>query len=133
MTREETIKVLAILKAAYPNSYKNMTREEAQGTVSVWAMQFAAFPVEVVLLAINKIIASSTFPPTISEVKEKMRGMYWELWGILKTNEVQDTLSDLQVKRYQSMLAAIEPLRASANNEPAISDIMVAYNQYYIE
>lgn len=133
MTREETIKVLAILKAAYPNSYKGMTREEAQGTVSVWAMQFTAFPVEVVLLAINKIIASSTFPPTISEVKEKMRGMYWELWGILKTNEVQDTLSDLQVKRYQSMLAAIEPLRASANNEPAISDIMVAYNQYYIE
>lgn len=133
MTREETIKVLAILKAAYPNSYKGMTREEAQGTVSVWTMQFAAFPVEVVLLAINKIIASSTFPPTISEVKEKMRGMYWELWGILKTNEVQDTLSDLQVKRYQSMLAAIEPLRASANNEPAISDIMVAYNQYYIE
>lgn len=133
MTREETIKVLAILKAAYPNSYKGMTREEAQGTVSVWAMQFAAFPVEVVLLAINKIIASSTFPPTISEVKDKMRGMYWELWGILKTNEVQDTLSDLQVKRYQSMLAAVEPLRASANNEPAISDIMVAYNQYYIE
>lgn len=133
MTREETIKVLVILKAAYPNSYKGMTREEAQGTVSVWAMQFAAFPVEVVLLAINKIIASSTFPPTISEVKEKMRGMYWELWGILKTNEVQDTLTDLQVKRYQSMLAAIEPLRASANNEPAISDIMVAYNQYYIE
>ena len=133
MTREETIKVLAILKAAYPNSYKNMTREEAQGTVSVWAMQFAAFPVDVVLLAINKIIASSTFPPTISEVKEKMSDMYWELWGSLKTNEVQDTLSDLQVKRYQSMLAAIEPLRASANNEPAISDIMVAYNQYYIE
>lgn len=133
MTREETIKVLAILKAAYPNSYKGMTREEAQGTVSVWAMQFAAFPVEVVLLAINKIIASSTFPPTISEVKEKMRGMYWELWGILKTNETQDTLTDAQVLRYQNMLAAVEPLRASANNEPAISDIMVAYNQYYIE
>lgn len=133
MTREETIKVLAILKAAYPNAYRGMTREEAQGTVSVWAMQFAAFPVEVVLLAINKIIASSTFPPTISEVKEKMRGMYWELWGILKTNETQDTLSDAQVLRYQNMLAAVEPLRASANNEPAISDIMVAYNQYYIE
>ena len=42
MTREETIKVLAILKAAYPNAYKGMTREEAQGTVSVWAMQFAS-------------------------------------------------------------------------------------------
>lgn len=133
MTREETIKVLAILKAAYPNSYKGMTREEAQGTVTVWSMQFAAFPVEVVLLAVNKIIASSTFAPSISEVKEKMRGMYWELWGILKENETVHNLTDVQVKRYQSMLAAVEPLRASANNEPAISDIMVAYNQYYIE
>lgn len=132
MTREETIKVLAILKAAYPNSYKGMTREEAQGTVTVWSMQFAAFPVEVVLLAVNKIIASSTFAPSISEVKEKMRGMYWELWGIIKENETVHNLTDVQETQYRRMLSAIEPLRASYNNEPAISDIMSAYNQLYL-
>lgn len=130
MTREETIKVLAILKAAYPNSYKNMTREEAQGTVSVWAMQFAAFPVEVVLLAVNKIISSSTFPPAISEVKEKMRGMYWELWAILHDHENGKVLCEEELRQYQRMFAAIEPLRSSPQNEPAISDIMGAYQLY---
>ena len=33
MTREETVKILAILKAAYPNSYKGMTKEEANATI----------------------------------------------------------------------------------------------------
>lgn len=41
MTREDTIKVLAILKAAYPASYRNMSRDEANGTVMIWATQFA--------------------------------------------------------------------------------------------
>ena len=36
MTRDETTKVLALLKAAYPNSYKGMTKEEAMGTISIW-------------------------------------------------------------------------------------------------
>lgn len=133
MTREETIKVLAILKAAYPNSYKGMTREEAQGTVTIWSMQFASFPVEVVLLAINKIISSSTFPPAISEVKEKMRGMYWELWALLHDGEKYGGLEETQRVQYQRMLDAIEPLRGSPNNEPAIRDVMGAYQLYITE
>ena len=78
MTREETIKILAILKAAYPNSYKNMTKDEANGTVTIWAMQFANIPADVVMIAINKLISTSPFPPAICEVKEKIKGMYWE-------------------------------------------------------
>ena len=69
MTDKEAIQVLAVLKAAYPNSYKNMTTAEAAGTVNVWAIQFANVPVEVVIIAVNKLIATSTFPPAISEVK----------------------------------------------------------------
>jgi len=36
MTKKEAATILAILKAAYPNSYKGMTQEEAMGTVSVF-------------------------------------------------------------------------------------------------
>ena len=60
MTREEAIKVLAILKAAYPNSYRGMTKEEAHGTVAVWAAQFASMPASVVMIAINKKISKNT-------------------------------------------------------------------------
>ena len=130
MTREETIKVLAILKAAYPNAYKNMTREEANGTVTVWAMQFATFPVELVLLAVNKIIATSTFAPAISEVKDKIRGMYWELWTTV--HHENEKLDEGQLLLYTKMLDAVERLRASSDNEPAISDIIGEYRQLYL-
>lgn len=71
MTRDETIKMLAILKAAYPNSYKGMTKDEANGMIAVWTMQFADMPADIVLMALNKLISTSQFPPAISEVKRK--------------------------------------------------------------
>ena len=75
MTREEAIKILAILKAAYPNFYKNMTKEEAKGTINVWASQFVSFPYSAVLIAVQKLISTKTFPPTVSEVKERIRSL----------------------------------------------------------
>ena len=87
MTREETIKVLAILKAAYPNSYKGMTKEEANGTITIWSIQFANIPANVVMIAINKIISDSPFPPSISEVRDKIRGLYYEAQEMLRAHE----------------------------------------------
>ena len=87
MTKAETTKILAILKAAYPNSYKNITKEEASGTVMIWATQFSNIPAEVVMLAINKLIATKPFPPAICEVKEKIKDFYWEAKETLDRNE----------------------------------------------
>ena len=132
MTREETIKILAILKAAYPNSYRNMSKEEANGTVAVWTMQFAQFPVEVVMLAINKLISSSPFPPAICEVKEKIRGMYWEVWGILQANKQYKSLTADQEAMYQKILNSIEPLRSAEKPEPSITELMGGNSQFLI-
>ena len=78
MTRKETTQILSLLKAAYPNSYKGVTKKEANGIISMWLMQFANVPAEIVLMAINKIVAVSTFPPSISEVKSKLKAIYFE-------------------------------------------------------
>ena len=86
MTREETTKILAVLKAAYPNSYKNMSPKEAQGTVSVWHMQFADMPPEIVLMAVQKCISTSTFTPSISEVKKKISSICWEAYDLMMDN-----------------------------------------------
>ena len=83
MTKKEAATILAILKAAYPNSYKNMTQEEAMGTISVWAIQFAGIPADIVLMAVHKAISSSPFPPAISEVKAKFSTIYWEAESLL--------------------------------------------------
>jgi len=133
MTREETIKVLAILKAAYPNSYKNMSKEEANGTVSVWAMQFATYPPELVMIAINKLISSSPFPPAICEVKDKIGGMYWEVWGILNEDRANGRmLTDEQRAMYHRMMETIETIRNNPKAEPAITELMGGGNRALI-
>lgn len=86
MTREETIKLLSILKAAYPNSYKGMTRDEANGTISVWAMHFSKIPADIVLIAVNKIISKSAFPPSINEVKSELSALYYEAAELIREN-----------------------------------------------
>ena len=78
MTKKEAVQLLAILKAAYPNSYRGMSKEEAAGTISVWTMQFADLPADIVLMALNKLIGSSKFPPSIAEVKSKISSLHWE-------------------------------------------------------
>lgn len=132
MTREETIKVLAILKAAYPNSYRNMTKEEANGTVAVWAMQFADVPAEVVLIAINKLISTSPFPPAICEVKKKIGGMYWEAWHILDNNKNYKTLTEDQEALYQKIFAVAEKLRNRGDCEPTLVELTQGINSKFL-
>ena len=82
MTREETTKILAVLKAAYPNSYRNVTQKEALGTVAVWHVQFADVPPDIVMMAVQKCISTSTFTPSISEVKKKISAICWEAYDL---------------------------------------------------
>lgn len=133
MTREETIKILAILKAAYPNSYKNMTKEEANGTVTIWAMQFATMPAEVVMLAINKLISTSPFPPAICEVKNKISGLYWESWEALRQNKEFKTLTPEQEAVYQRIYDAAESLRnCGAGAEPSLQEMIEGANNQFL-
>lgn len=72
MNEQEATAVLSMLKAAYPNSYKDLKKQEARGVISVWAMQLADAPAELVYLAIHELISGSKFPPSVAEVREKI-------------------------------------------------------------
>ena len=124
MTRDETIKILAILKAAYPNSYKNMSKDEANATATVWAVQFADIPAEVVMIAINKLIGTSPFPPAISEVKDRIEGLYWEICVELCRNKEFKVLTDEQETKYRWLLDVIEPFRHQSRIEPSIKELV---------
>lgn len=73
MTREETKAILAVLKAGYPNFYKDMTKEDAKNTVDLWATMFADDSVRLVTEAVKSLICTLKYPPTIADVKEKIR------------------------------------------------------------
>lgn len=75
MDRQDTIKILAVLKAAYPNFYKGMTKADLDGIVALWSELFADDDAALVAAAVKSLIASEVreFPPNISIVKEEMR------------------------------------------------------------
>lgn len=87
MTKDESIKILAVLTAAYPHAYKSMTTEEANGVVAVWTIQFADVPADIVFMAVNMAISSCKFPPSICEVKECLKTLHWDACATL-SNEL---------------------------------------------
>ena len=72
MTRDETIDLLSVLKAAYPNFYKDMTRRDADHVISLWFEMFKDEPAPLVILAVKRHIATDTkgFPPHIGAIKD---------------------------------------------------------------
>lgn len=72
MTREDTLDLLSVLKAAYPNFYRDMTRKDAEHVISLWADMFKDEPVEVVAMAVKAHIATDKkgFPPHIGAIKD---------------------------------------------------------------
>lgn len=131
MTKTETAQILAILKAAYPNSYKNLTAEDAAATVNVWTAQFANMPVSVVIVAVNKLISTNTFPPSIKEVKERMRGLYWEAWEMIdRHNRGFKRIDEKTLATVKEILKVVEPMRTAERVEPSIYELLGGYSQY---
>lgn len=72
MNREETLAIMGVLKAAYPNYYKDMKRSEAEGIVELWHTMFSDDPAQIVAAAVKAHIASDVkgFPPHIGAIKQ---------------------------------------------------------------
>lgn len=131
MTRDETTKVLALLKAAYPNAYKGMTKEEAMGTISIWTMQFESVPVDIMLMAINRIISTKPFPPAISEVKLELHSLHWDAFG--EFHQDCNCLTPEQKAKYRRIYKETEKYKYSRKLEPSISEIVLGSGQKYIK
>lgn len=72
MTREETLAIMSVLKAAYPNYYRDMKKADAESVVALWTEMFKDDPAEVVAVAVKAHIASDQkgFPPHIGAIKD---------------------------------------------------------------
>lgn len=138
MTQKEATQILAILKAAYPNSYRGMSKEEAIGTVNVWATQFIDMPVNVVMIAVNKLISTNTFPPSIGEVKEKIRSLYWEARGEIPYQHgglYANNLEEIPPERLallKDIIRVTEPMRTMQKIEPSLTSLLDGYEKNYL-
>ena len=75
MEINETHKILATLKAAFPVFCKGMNEDELEIQVRLWHMHFAEYDFPVVNAAVHSLISTQVegYSPTIGAVKEKLR------------------------------------------------------------
>mgnify|MGYP003303821670 CR=1 FL=1 len=92
MDREQAIKILKILKTAYPKFYADMNKQEAEDTINLWIDMFRHENVNLVVLAVKNLINTFKWPPTIADVKEEMyklteeeKDTPIEVWNLIKS------------------------------------------------
>lgn len=77
MTREDTIKFLALIKVAYPTAFKDMDNDSKYATINMWQNTFPDVPFFIMELAFDHFRKVSKFPPTVAEIHEELRSLYY--------------------------------------------------------
>lgn len=78
MNREETIKLLALIKVAYPTAYRDMDNTTKNATVNMWMATFPKVPYNVMEMAFNHFRLVSKFPPTVADITEELKTLYYK-------------------------------------------------------
>ena len=93
MDKPETMRILAILRVAYPNFYKAMAAEDYSDTVLLWCELFKDDPFALVSAAVKTFVASDEkgYPPHIGAIKEAISQLTapdamteMEAWNIVR-------------------------------------------------
>lgn len=75
MDIEESRRIMAAIRTAYPMYYHDMSESELIQAVKLWAEMFADDPARDVAAAVKVYMATDTkgFPPSIGQIKAKMQ------------------------------------------------------------
>jgi len=74
MTKQETIKLIMIIKASFPFWGSKLSPDELKVTVDIWTEMLGEYDFKVVMSAMKILIATKKdFPPSIAEVIEKVQ------------------------------------------------------------
>ena len=94
MTREESIKLLAIIKVAYPTAYRDMDKESKIATVNMWQVSFSDVPYILMEMAFNNYRLKNKFAPTVAEIAEELKHIYFaaleDVFSPLVTDDVRE-------------------------------------------
>lgn len=77
MTREETIKLLALIKVAYPSAYRDMDKENKLATVAMWHASFSCVPYAVMELAFERYRGRNRFAPSVAEMADEVKDIHY--------------------------------------------------------
>ena len=94
MNREETIKLLALIKVAYPNAYKDMDKDSKYATINMWQKTYARVPYPIMEIAFDKFRQTSSFPPYPADINKVLKGMFYTAAGVLASGTDNEKVVD---------------------------------------
>lgn len=118
MNKEETQKILTILRVNYPNNFKSVAnKNDMDLIVDTWDIQFKNYTLDEVFNAIMSIIATDTsgFAPSIGRVKDELNKKYKD-----------SVMTDEEAWSIVLNSAKCNPAKASANFETLPGNIKKA-------
>jgi len=74
MTRDETGKILSILKAAYPAQFKGMSYTDGEALLNLWEMELKSYPPDLCTKAARTLMRTSKYIPSIAEMLDQIKG-----------------------------------------------------------
>ncbi len=87
MTKVETVQILAIIKAGYPQWGRDLKKDDATNMIMLWSDMLKDYSFEIVQMAVKTLISSSKWPPAIAEVIDKCN--YINDGGVNELSEVE--------------------------------------------
>lgn len=130
MNREESIKLLALIKVAYPTAYKDMDKETKLATVNMWQTTFPSVPYAIMERAFNRFRKTSKFPPTVADMAEELVNVHYQaLEEALTAHAIGD---DRSIDLYREIMRITEPYKSGSYKDAPIADpnIMLAGGSY---
>ena len=76
MNKQEAVKLLALIKVAYPTAYRDMDEASTKATVNMWAGSFPDVPYPIMEQAFHHHRMVAKFPPTVAEMVAELKSIY---------------------------------------------------------
>lgn len=142
MTREETSKVLSVIRASYPQFFAKWDMEQRNDFLNLWTDMFVEDDPILVMLAVKAFIRSNTsqFPPSVGQIVDLMQKLSAPkqidadtAWNMV-FNALRDSLHnskamfDALPKEVQAGIGSHEQLKSWASMSTSELQTVVASN-----
>ena len=113
MNKQEAIKLLALIKVAYPTAYKDMDQASKQATVNMWAGSFPDVPYPIMEQAFNHFRMVSKFPPTVAEMVEELKHIHFQATECAFMSKFLG--NEEEMEQYRAIMACTSRYKDSSN------------------
>lgn len=89
MTRDDVIRMLALLKSAYPAFYAKMSAKDAEAAITLWIEMFSGDDPRVIALAVKHCIETHDgYPPSIAAIKNRAKQIRQSVSGEMSADDL---------------------------------------------